>query len=109
LASLRLGNTRNIYPYARLVDEHGNPVILERDYRLGFVDTAGGGSLLDWHYVPLDDRNFVQNRREGYDLQLSSGLLFNLSSLMFKLQYQFTRSAAKTDHHRSIESYEARD
>ena len=110
LGILRMGLSRPIYPYARLADDDGNPVILEQDYRLGFVDTAGGGLLLDWHYVPLQDRKFVQNRTEGYDLQLSSSLNYQLlPGLGLRFQYQFARSATETRNLRTVESYEARN
>src|SRR5690606_24488262 len=109
LGGINLGN-RAIYPYARLADDEGNPVALEQDYRLGFVDTAGGGYLLDWHYVPLQDREFVRNRTEGYDLQLSSSLNYQLlPELDLRFQYQFARSATETRNLRTAESYEARN
>lgn len=110
LGALRLNSTRRAYPYARLADEDGNPAILEQDYRLGYADSAGGGNLLDWHYVPLDDRNYTRQRTEGYDLQLLTGLVYRvLSGLDLKFQYQFARSATESEHLRSVESYEARN
>ncbi len=49
------------YPYAALTDNNGMPAVLERDYRQQYLDTTGGGLLLNWNYVPLEDRERQQN------------------------------------------------
>jgi len=43
------------YLYSKIVDDAGNPLPLTTNYRSTYIDTAGGGKLLDWHYYPLTD------------------------------------------------------
>src|SRR5690606_32149704 len=42
-----------ISPYARLVDDNGNPAPMIKDYRQSFIEESREDSLLDWRYVPL--------------------------------------------------------
>src|SRR5690606_17531971 len=47
--------TKQLYPYAALMDEQGHALAIPKDYRQAYIDTAGGGQLLDWRYRPLAD------------------------------------------------------
>lgn len=62
---LRVGN-RSVYPYAQLVDEHGNPKELERNHRLPYIDEIEKESgFLNWSYFPLDERGLSDNNEKG--------------------------------------------
>jgi len=61
-------------PYTRLADNNGNPLAVIRDNRPEYIDTAGHGNLLDWHYVPLTDIN------QGYTKTNQSEITINLQS-----------------------------
>ncbi|MCY4778563.1 SusC/RagA family TonB-linked outer membrane protein [Sphingobacterium sp. UT-1RO-CII-1] len=44
------------YPYMRLADDNGNPLIVHAvPYNPTFRDTVAGGRLLDWQYRPLEE------------------------------------------------------
>ncbi|HEY8659193.1 MAG TPA: SusC/RagA family TonB-linked outer membrane protein [Hanamia sp.] len=73
----------NIYPYARLAYDNGNPLVVTKDHRSGYIDTVGNGLLKDWHYIPLDEINNQDIKSE------SQNFLFNLA-----LKYHFTKSLA---------------
>lgn len=88
---ITIGTAGTLYPYAQLVDGNGNPAILEQDYRLSYVDTAGGGRLLDWHYRPLEEIELADNTTsiENLILAISTNCrLFEPLSLEFLYQYQ---------------------
>ncbi|HEX7844214.1 MAG TPA: SusC/RagA family TonB-linked outer membrane protein [Chitinophagaceae bacterium] len=74
------GGKNAIYPYARLADENGNPLPLEKNYRNNFTDTAGNGFFLDWKYLPLEDRSL---------LDYSSSTISTLAR--FNVRYKLTR------------------
>jgi TonB-linked SusC/RagA family outer membrane protein len=44
-------------PYEMLKDGVGNNLPVVKDLRRSYIDTAGSGKLLDWHYIPLNDNN----------------------------------------------------
>jgi len=83
-----------LYPYAQLVDDSGNAMVLERNYRLGFVDTVGNGKLLDWHYRPYDE---LKNSNKTNRIQ---DFLFNLSA-QYKLHPLLTASF-KYQYHKGV-------
>lgn len=60
----------DIYPYAKLIDDSGNYLAVEKDYRKGFIDTAGNGLLKDWQYFPLNDIKNVDNPIQQHELSL---------------------------------------
>src|SRR5690606_19056482 len=65
--NLNPGGTRNaIYPYAELMDEAGNALVVPKNLNLAFADTAGAGKLLDWKYRPLEAiENASSDARSG--------------------------------------------
>lgn len=48
-------------PYILMADSAGNAIPVMKQYRQAYIDTAGGGKLLDWNYYLLDDYNHVHN------------------------------------------------
>ncbi len=82
----------NYYPYARLADDNGKPAILEKDYRQVYLDTTGGGMLLNWNYQPLQDRtkqtNQTVNKNTWYRLAVTQNL-GKFTNLEATYQYQW--------------------
>jgi TonB-dependent starch-binding outer membrane protein SusC len=81
----------NIYPYARLVDDAGNPVALIRDHRMGYIDTVGNGLLKDWNYYPLQEINDQDISTREQDVLLDLGLKYSFNnqfSVQLKGQYE---------------------
>lgn len=99
-----------LYPYARLVNESGNAAILERNYRLAFVDTVGSGKLLDWHYRPLDEITASDNTNHTHDMLLNVGLKYSfLSFFDASVKYQYHSARNKGQRHYSLDSWYARN
>lgn len=107
---IRLGANRGIYPYARLVDENGLPAIIEQDYRKGYVDTAGGGRLLDWYYRPLEEVRLADNTTGMRDLLFNLGANLRLArSVNAEVKYMYEYQTTNQQHIRSEESYFTRN
>ncbi|MBD1435018.1 SusC/RagA family TonB-linked outer membrane protein [Sphingobacterium sp. DN00404] len=110
LASVRPGVSGTLYPYARLVDDNGNPARLVQNYRTGFVDTVGGGQLLDWTYVPLADRDLNNNHTRAKALTMNLGAKYELlAGLNSEFRYQYQYSNTVNDHLQDEQSFFVRD
>lgn len=48
------GRTR-LYPYAKLLGDEGEALVIPKAYNLSYVDGLAGTSLLDWLYRPLSE------------------------------------------------------
>lgn len=81
----------NIYPYARLANDAGNPIAVIRDHRTGYIDTVGNGLLKDWNYYPLQEINDQNISTREQDILLDLGLKYkfnNQFSVQLKGQYE---------------------
>lgn len=99
-----------IYPYARLADDEGNPLPLEKNYRNIFTDTAGAGKFLDWKYRPLDELSLYDNKTIGRNLLASINLRYRFEKVVsFDLRAQIENDISATKNYSSSESYNARN
>lgn len=91
--NIDLGSERGLVPYARLADDQGNPLPIDRNFRGGYTDTVGNGRLLDWKYRPLEDMKMNSNVGKSQDILLNLGARYTLSPILnadLKYQYQKT-------------------
>ncbi|QEC40308.1 SusC/RagA family TonB-linked outer membrane protein [Pseudobacter ginsenosidimutans] len=98
------------YPYAQLVDGSGNSAIIAKDFRATYVDTAGGGQLLDWKFRPLDEIKLADSRNMDRLINLNLGLTYRINSWLstqFLAQYSVNSSDARTLYNKN--SYFVRD
>lgn len=85
--------TKKLYPYARLADEAGNPVVLPRDYRQPYAAGAGSMGLLPWDYVPLRDADHIDNKVEQQQVIVTAGVDVDLlKGLTFLGKYQYAQN-----------------
>lgn len=107
---IRLSSSRPLYPYAQLVDDEGVPLVLEQNYRMGYLDTAGTGRLLDWKYRPLEEIGLSNNISKLQDLLFQFNATYRLfPSLNAQLSYQFERAVAENRDYRSEETWFTRN
>ena len=100
----------HLYPYASLADNNGQALPIIKDYRKTYIDTAGAGELLDWHYYPLQDYKFNTTTASTQDVLINTGLSYHLSNgLSFDVKYQYRRQIADSRNLQSLESYGARN
>lgn len=98
-----------LYPYAQLADGDGNALPVAKDYGLGYLETAGGGRLLDWKYYPLRDYLEDRNESTSQDLVANFGLRYTLAKgLTAELKYRFERQQVMGLGIQSENSYAAR-
>jgi TonB-linked SusC/RagA family outer membrane protein len=104
------GGKSAYYPYARLVDALGNPAALEKDYRMAYLDTAGGGLLLDWNYRPLDELKYADNTSPLQDVVLKAGIKWNvLKSLSWEVKGQFEQQNSSFRNDYNTQTYFTRN
>ncbi|MGN6399394.1 MAG: SusC/RagA family TonB-linked outer membrane protein [Flavisolibacter sp.] len=78
-------------PYTKFADDNGNPSAVYNTYRQTFLDTIGGGRLLDWKYYPLEDYKSVDNKTALQDIVANIAItykIFNFLNLDLKYQYE---------------------
>ncbi|MFT4155157.1 SusC/RagA family TonB-linked outer membrane protein [Parafilimonas sp.] len=99
-----------LYPYAQLAGNNGAALPLIKDYRQAFIDTAGQGLLLDWHYYPLDDYKHINDTKNLDDLLANVNIQYTIvKGLNATLQYNYERQTINYKALYDAESYYARD
>ncbi|QNK64829.1 SusC/RagA family TonB-linked outer membrane protein [Pedobacter sp. PAMC26386] len=99
-----------LFPYARLADQQGNSLAVMRGRRVGYIDTAGRGRLLDSRYYPLEDYKHVVNTISVSDVVFNAGISYKLmKSLTADLKYQYERQQTGGRNLSDINSYFARN
>jgi len=100
----------HLYPYAQLADGNGNPLPIIKDYRQTYIDTAGAGKLLDWHYYPLEDYRHNTSKSTTQDVLINLGLAYTLKNgFTFNVKYQYRRQSTGTRNLADQQSYSTRN
>jgi TonB-linked SusC/RagA family outer membrane protein len=101
---------KNLYPYARLADDYGNPLVTVKDYRLGYVDTAGAGKLLDWKYRALEELSLSDNTLQQSDIRWNFSATYNINKYFTAvLLYQYEKQTRDGKNLHVQDTYFARD
>jgi TonB-linked SusC/RagA family outer membrane protein len=96
IGSVSMGN-RNLYPYARLADDNGNPLHIPYNIRQGFLDTIS--TPLPWHYSPLQDIRASNNTAQINDIVINAALRYKLFTGLraeANVQYEKQKGIAKS-------------
>lgn len=107
--SIRIGS-RSSVPYISFADKDGNKLSVPIIFRKDYLDTLGGGQLLDWNYYPLSDykHDRTKTKRENYLTRLGINYAI-LKFLHFNLNYQYEKQQITSDRNAGMESYYSRD
>lgn len=98
-----------IYPYAQLADVEGNPLAIPESRRLSYIDTAGGGALLDWRYRPLEELKLADATLTRQLIQANFKAIYQINSwLTAEASYQYMNEFAQTDNYHSLQTYYTR-
>lgn len=102
--------SRGSVPYISFADKDGKSLAVPIIYRKDYLDTLGGGKLLDWNYYPLSDykHDKINTRLEDYVTKLGLNYTF-LKSLQLSVNYQYERQLTNYTRNSDMESYYARD
>ena len=104
------GSIQTIYPYLRLADANGNPLAVPYLYRQGYVDTAGGGQLLDWHYRPLSELRNADNVTKLNDYRINLRIHYGIfSGLDAFAYYQYGKGISDEQNFQSQQTFFTRD
>lgn len=102
--------TQRLYPYARLADENGQALALNKYFRQPYVDTAGRGKLLDWKYRPLDELNYGSNVTRQTDYRVNAGIKYKvLPWLNAEALYQYNGGNTNWRNLQSDQGFYVRD
>lgn len=104
----------DMYPYTKFADENGNPLPADNrtlsTYRQSYLDTLGGGKLLDWKYYPLTDDDHQTSRSTLNHALLNFNVHYKpVNWLGLDVKYQYGRQQSKGENLREEESYFARN
>lgn len=104
------GTPKQLYPYAQLADQNGNPLAIPRDYRMDFVDTFLTGKLLDWKYRPLDELKLADNETKTGDILINASVNYKmLKALALQLSYQYQKESNVSTSIKDKSTYYTRD
>lgn len=79
-----------MYPYARLVDDNGNPAVVIKDHSTVLKQQALSAGLLNWDFVPLNELDLQNNLVKQSELRLNTALKYNIiSSLSTEIRFQY--------------------
>ena len=81
-------------PYERLIDDNGYPLSTsDGTLRASYLDSAGAGYLLDWHYRPLEEsKGNIHNGLTAY--RINTGIVYKIAKgLKATLMYQYQKNA----------------
>ncbi|SEO06213.1 TonB-dependent outer membrane receptor, SusC/RagA subfamily, signature region [bacterium A37T11] len=109
--------TNSVYPsasfalpiYARLADDQGRPLAIGR-YRQSYIDTVGGGQLLDWNFRPLDEIHNNDQSAKTTGLILDADLAYQWNAgIRFDALYRYQQQNIHNRDLHNLDSYYARD
>jgi TonB-linked SusC/RagA family outer membrane protein len=104
------GTSGVIYPYAQLADGLGNALSVTTGLNATYVDTAGGGNLLDWHERPLDELRNADNVLHLTDYRINLGLRYKLfKGLEARAYYQLGKGDSDIVIYNSLATYFTRN
>lgn len=93
-------------PYNRIVDDQGNPLAINKDFRVGFAEQAESKGLLNWRYVPIDELNNRDNRRKLAENRIMTGIKYTfIPGLSMDIKYQYQRQTTDSRNLNNMESY----
>ncbi len=102
-------NSSGLEPYTRLADNQGNALPVVKHYNEQYIDTAGGGRLMDFHYYPLLDEQYLTATTNIQNVQAQAGLQYRLfRELQLDLKYQYERQHQEVKRVQGMNSYDTR-
>lgn len=99
-----------LYPYASLMDDHGNHLALPQEYRSTYIDGASDRGLLDWYFRPLDELRLSDRTERRDELRINTGLKY-LMPVGFDVEgrFQYQSNTGERNNLQQAESYHVRN
>ena len=110
--TLNAFNYSPLNPYDKVADLNGNPLAtsnLNYPLRMAYIDTAGAGKLLDWHYRPLDE-NHSNASIDLNDYRFNIGVNYKvIKSLHVSINYLYQKGITDVENNYESNSFFARN
>ncbi len=103
---------RNLYPYAQLAGERGNPLPVARNYRTSYINELANDAIgvLDWNYIPLQELRLSNNFANSFDYLINTEAKYSIfKELDASVQYQYGKTVSKTENLNNADSYYVRN
>ncbi|HMK25591.1 MAG TPA: SusC/RagA family TonB-linked outer membrane protein [Chitinophagaceae bacterium] len=96
--------------YSQFADANGNHLTIDNKYRRAWLDTIGGGRLLDWNFRPLDELNFADNTTRSHTMIANIGASYKLFKFLgIDVKYQYQNNPVRNEIKYGLNSFFARD
>ncbi|WP_343566104.1 SusC/RagA family TonB-linked outer membrane protein [Sphingobacterium sp.] len=104
------GGKGSLYPYAELVDPNGHFLSVPNGYNTRYIDSVGGGRLLNWQYRPLEDWRYSQTTSPAQNILGSLSLQYRpVKTLTLSVNYSIEKQTGNSVAAYGPESYFVRD
>ena len=98
------------YPYARLADENGDYLAVNKDLRTGFARSAQQQGLLDWEYRPLEEIGLRDYHQKTTDLRINTQASYKISpQLSARIMFLYNNTLSSSRNLQSLQTYFTRD
>lgn len=99
-----------LFPYARLTDDDGSPMAVNKDYEGSFKQEALAKGLLNWEYRPMEEISLLNNKTVNGELLVNTGMTYSfLKNLRAEIKYQYGTASSDRRNLKNRNSYEVRD
>lgn len=99
-----------MYPYARLVDDNGNPAAVIKDHSTILKQNALTARLLNWDFVPLEELNYQNNKYKQSEMRLNTAIKYIfLPILSAEIRFQYENQQGRRRNYYDQDSYLMRD
>ncbi|MBB5646293.1 SusC/RagA family TonB-linked outer membrane protein [Pedobacter cryoconitis] len=103
----------SIYPYTKLADDNGNPLVVSRAYTpqfLNLLSSTYGDHLLDYQYRPLKDINDGYNKSKLQNININFGATYQiLPGFSANLTYNYNVGYGEANDLETQDSWYMRD
>ncbi|RZK43377.1 MAG: SusC/RagA family TonB-linked outer membrane protein [Pedobacter sp.] len=104
------GTKYSLIPYTRLADRFGTWLLILKDYRSSYLESARGLGLGDWSYIPLSEMALSDNVSSLKSLLIGTTLDYRIvPGLNFSVAYQHQQQQTVRENLRSQDSYYVRN
>ncbi|QEC40253.1 SusC/RagA family TonB-linked outer membrane protein [Pseudobacter ginsenosidimutans] len=99
-----------MYPYARLVDDNGEPAAVTKTFSSVLKQKALSDGLLNWDFVPLKELELQNNKNLLTETRLNAAVKYSLlPQLSAEARFQYENQWSKTRNLYDQDSYTMRD
>ncbi len=104
------GKSQKVYPYAKLADENGHPLIVTRGHRVSYLEGMAGTGLLDWYYRPLDELKHADQSNRNQMFLIKTGADYKiLKGLVLSVKYQNEHHHSRVRRYYDLNTYYTRN